>query len=212
MAFDYKKEYREFYLPPRKPGIICVPEMRFAAVRGHGDPNEEGGDYQHALSMLYAVSYTLKMSKMGAHRFEGYFDYVVPPLEGLWWQDGAATIDLSRKKELSWVAMIRLPEFAGEEALGWARAEAERKKSIDCARVEFFPYAEGDCVQCMHIGPYDTEPETLAVMRAFAEEHGWALDEGVERRHHEIYLSDPRRVAPEKRKTVLRQPLRRVEA
>ena len=208
MAFDYKKEYQEFYLPPRKPGIVCVPEMCFAAVRGHGDPNEEGGDYQRALSMLYAVSYTLKMSKMGAHRIEGYFDYVVPPLEGLWWQDGAATIDLSRKKELSWVAMIRLPEFAGEEALGWARAEAERKKSIDCARVEFFPYMEGDCVQCMHIGPYDNEPETVQMMDHFAKEQGYVLDFTSGRYHHEIYLSDVRLCKPENLKTVIRHPIR----
>ena len=161
MAFDFKKEYRQFYLPPRRPEIVRVPQMRFAAVRGHGDPNEAGGDYQRALSMLYAVCYALKMSKMGDHRIEGYFDYVVPPLEGLWWQEGADAVDLSRKEALSWISMIRLPEFAVEEEFCWARAEAARKKGVDCARVEYFAYAEGDCVQCMHVGPYDEEPATL---------------------------------------------------
>ena len=211
MAFDFKKEYRQFYLPPRRPEIVRVPKMHFAAVRGHGDPNEAGGDYQQALSMLYAVCYALKMSKMGDHRIEGYFDYVVPPLEGLWWQEGADAVDLSRKEALSWISMIRLPEFAVEEEFCWARAEAARKKGVDCARVEYFAYAEGDCVQCMHVGPYDAEPATLLAMRAFAEDNGWQLDMGEERRHHEIYLGDPRRVAPEKLKTVLRLPIRRIE-
>ena len=212
MAFDYKKEYREFYLPPRKPGIICVPEMRFAAVRGHGDPNEEGGDYQHALSMLYAVSYTLKMSKMGTHRIEGYFDYVVPPLEGLWWQEGAATIDLSRKKELIWVAMIRLPEFAGEEALDWARTEAERKKSIDCARVEFFPIRGGRLCAVHARRPLRYRAGN-ARGHARVRRRAWL---GARRRRgapppRDIFERPaPRRA--EKCKTVLRQPLRRDEA
>lgn len=207
MAFDYKREYKEFYLPPQKPQLIRVPEMRFAAVRGQGDPNEEGGAYQRALSALYALCYTLKMSKLGDHRIEGYFDYVVPPLEGLWWQEGAETVDLSRKDALSWISMIRLPDFVREEDFRWAQAEAARKKGLDCSAAEYFAYAEGDCVQCLHVGPYEEEPATLTEMRAFAAQNGWRLDVGDARRHHEIYLSDPRRVAPEKRKTVLRLPV-----
>lgn len=207
MPFDYKKEYREFYLPPKAPGLIRVPEMRFAAVRGQGDPNEEGGAYQRALSALYALCYTLKMSKLGDHRIEGYFDYVVPPLEGLWWQEGAETVDLSRKDALSWISMIRLPDFVREEDFRWAQTEAARKKGLDCSAAEYFAYDEGDCVQCLHVGPYEEEPATLAKMRAFAAQNGWRLDVGDARRHHEIYLSDPRRVAPEKRKTVLRLPV-----
>ena len=187
MPFDYKKEYREFYLPPKAPGLIRVPEMRFAAVRGQGDPNEEGGAYQRALSALYALCYTLKMSKLGDHRIEGYFDYVVPPLEGLWWQEGVETVDLSRKDALSWISMIRLPDFVREEDFRWAQAEAARKKGLDCSAAEYFA--------------------TLTEMRAFAAQNGWRLDVGDAHRHHEIYLSDPRRVAPEKRKTVLRLPV-----
>lgn len=209
MAFDYKKEYREFYLPPKKPSVVQVPPMRFVAVRGQGDPNEEGGEYQQALNLLYALAYTVKMSKMGAHRMEGYFDYIVPPLEGLWWQEGADAVDLTRKEALSWVSMIRLPEFVTEAEFRWAQAEAARKKGGDFSAAAFFEYAEGACVQCMHIGSYDEEPDTLAAMKAFAQENGWQLDLSEARRHHEIHLSDPRRCAPEKLKTVLRLPVKR---
>ncbi len=211
MAFDYKKEYREFYLPPKKPAIAEVPLMRFVAVRGQGNPNEEGGAYQRALNLLYGLAYTVKMSKMGDHRMEGYFDYVVPPLEGLWWQEGTETVDLAHKEALCWIAMIRLPEFVTQAEFRWAQEEAARKKGGDYSAAAYFEYEEGTCVQCMHVGSYDAEPATLAAMQAFAGANGWRLDLSDIRRHHEIYLSDPRRCAPERLKTVLRLPVKRAE-
>ncbi len=211
MAFDYKKEYREFYLPPKKPAIAEVPPMRFVAVRGQGNPNEEGGAYQRALNLLYGLAYTVKMSKMGDHRMEGYFDYVVPPLEGLWWQEGTETVDLAHKEALCWIAMIRLPEFVTQAEFRWAQEEAARKKGGDYSAATYFEYEEGTCVQCMHVGSYDAEPATLAAMQAFAGANGWRLDLSDIRRHHEIYLSDPRRCAPERLKTVLRLPVKRAE-
>ena len=211
MAFDYKKEYREFYLPPKKPAIAEVPLMRFVAVRGQGNPNEEGGAYQRALNLLYGLAYTVKMSKMGDHRMEGYFDYVVPPLEGLWWQEGTETVDLAHKEALCWIAMIRLPEFVTQAEFRWAQEEAARKKGGDYSAAAYFEYEEGICVQCMHVGSYDAEPATLAAMQAFAGANGWRLDLSDIRRHHEIYFSDPRRCAPERLKTVLRLPVKRAE-
>ena len=208
MTFDYKKEYKEFYLPPRTPGIVTVPAMNFLAVRGQGDPNQEGGAYKQALELLYAVAYTIKMSKMGKHKLEGYFDYVVPPLEGLWWQEGTHGVDYSRKADFRWISLIRLPEFVTREEFDWAVREATAKKKKDFSKVEFFTYDEGLCVQCMHLGSYDDEPETLARMNAFAAEQGYAVDFSETRFHHELYLSDPNRTAPEKRKTILRHPLK----
>ena len=210
MAFDYKKEYKEFYLPPRTPGIVTVPAMNFLAVRGQGDPNEEGGTYKQALELLYAVAYTIKMSKMGQYRLEGYFDYVVPPLEGLWWQEGRTGLDLRHKEALSWISLLRLPEFVTREVFQWAVQEASVKKGVDFSPVEFFPYAEGLCVQCLHLGPYDCEGETLQAMDAYAAAQGYALDIGPTRFHHEIYLGDPRRCKPENLKTVLRHPIRKL--
>ena len=208
MAFDYKKEYKEFYLPPRRPQIVEVPEMRFVAVRGSGNPNEEGGEYQSAMQLLYGLAFTIKMSKMGDHRIEGYFDYVVPPLEGLWWQDGASSLDLTHKESFRWISMIRLPEFVTKQEFDWAISEATRKKGLDFTRAEYFRYAEGTCVQCMHIGSYDAEGATIAAMEAFAAENGFATDCGDVRRHHEIYLSDARKCVPERLKTVIRIPVR----
>ena len=208
MAFDYKKEYKEFYLPPKAPGIVTVPAMSFLAVRGQGDPNEENGAYKQALDLLYAMAFTIKMSKLGQHRLEGYFDYVVPPLEGLWWQAGVCGVDYTRKAEFRWISLIRLPEFVTEEAFDWAVREATEKKQRDFSQVEFFPWEEGLCVQCMHIGPYDDEPATVAAMEAFAKEQGYGLDFSQGRFHHEIYLSDARRTRPEKLKTVIRQPVK----
>ena len=210
MAFDYKKEYREFYLPPRTPGLITVPAMNFLAVRGKGDPNEEGGAYKQALELLYGVAFTIKMSRLGKHRLEGYFDYVVPPLEGLWWQEGTQGVDDSRKAEFRWISLIRLPEFVTEEAFRWALREASEKKQRDFSQVEFFPWEEGLCVQCMHMGPYDDEPATVAAMEEYARERGYELDFSPGRFHHEIYLSDARRTKPERLKTVIRQPVRRM--
>ena len=208
MAFDYKKECQEFYLPPQTPGIVTVPTMNFLAVRGQGDPNEACGAYKQALELLYNVAYTIKMSKLGKRRLEGYFDYVVPPLEGLWWQEGVYGVDYTRKADFRWISLIRLPEFVTKEVFGWAVREAAEKKRRDFSQVEFFSWEEGLCVQCMHIGPYDNEPATVAAMEAFATEQGYGLDFSQGRFHHEIYLSDVRRTKPERLKTVIRQPVK----
>lgn len=207
-AFDYKKEYKEFYLPPRKPQIVEVPEMNFLAVRGMGDPNEEEGDYKAAIGLLYSIAYTIKMSKMGKHRIEGYFDYVVPPLEGFWWQDGVQGVDYTRKDQFQWISLIRLPEFVTREEFDWAIQEASVKKQMDFSKVEFFTYHERLCVQCMHIGPYDNEPVTVREMERYAKEQGYELDFSDQRYHHEIYLSDVRKCKPENLKTVIRQPIK----
>ena len=208
MAFDYKKEYKEFYLPKNKPGIVTIPPMNFIAVRGTGDPNVEGGAYKQSIGLLYGIAFTIKMSKRGSRQIEGYFDYVVPPLEGLWRQSGTESIDYSRKEDFQWISMIRLPEFVTKKDFEWAMSEAAAKKNTDYSKVEFFTYDEGLCVQCMHIGPYDDEPATIASMDAFAGEQGYALDINETRRHHEIYLSDARRCKPENLKTVIRHPIR----
>ena len=211
MAFDFKKEYKEFYMPKDTPGLITVPPMRYIAVRGQGDPNTEGGEYKRSISLLYGVAFTLKMSKKTDHRIDGYFDYVVPPLEGFWWQDGIEGVDYGRKDEFQWISCIRLPDFVTEADFRWAVAEAERKKKEDYSKVEFLQADEGLCVQCMHIGPYDAEPETVRRMHAFMEAEGYAADFSDTRRHHEIYLSDARKTAPEKLKTVIRHPIRKAE-
>ena len=208
MTFDYKKEYKDSYLPPKAPGIADIPEMNFVAVRGKGNPNDPNGEYKKALSLLYGISFTIKMSYKSIHRIEGYFPYVVPPLEGLWWQDGMTGIDYSHKEKFRWISMIRLPEFVTKEEFNWAVREAEKKKEADLSRTEFFTYKEGLCVQCMHIGSYDDEPATLRKMDEFLSENGYQPDLSGERLHHEIYLSDPRRTAPERLKTVIRQPIK----
>ena len=210
MPFDYKKEYKEFYLPPRTPQIVTVPRMNFIAVRGKGDPNEEEGEYKRALAMLYPVAYTIKMSYKGGRSIEGFFEYVVPPLEGFWWQEGVKGIDYANKQDFRWISLIRLPDFVSEADFDWAIGEAERKKKLELKQVEFFTYDEGPCVQCMHIGPYDDEPQTVAAMQEFAAAQGYAVDIGEERYHHEIYLSDVRKCAPEKLRTVLRLPERKI--
>ena len=211
MAFDYKKEYKEFYLPPKTPGIVTVPAMNFLAVRGQGDPNAEGGTYKRALELLSAVAFTIKMSKLGKHKLEGYFDYAVPPLEGLWWQEGGHGVDYTRKADFRWISLIRLPEFVTEDVFRWAVREATEKKQRDFSAVEFFPWEEGLCVQCMHIGPYDNEPATVSAMEEYARAQGYEEDFGEGRFHHEIYLSDARRCKPEKLKTVIRQPIKQAE-
>ncbi len=210
MAFDYKKEYKEFYLPKRKPELITIPPMNFIAVRGKGNPNEEGGAYKQSIGLLYGIAFTIKMSKMGDHRIDGYFDYVVPPLEGLWWQEGTEGIDYSRKEDFEWISMIRLPEFVTLEEFEWAIGEAEAKKKTDFSSVEYFTYDEGLCVQCMHIGAYDDEPATIEAMDAFAKAQGYQPDMAGPRFHHEIYLSDVRRCKPENLKTVIRHPVKTV--
>ena len=213
MAFDYKKEFKEFYLPSVKPQIVELPKMKFVAIRGKGNPNEEGGEYKNALEVLYAISYTIKMSKMGDHRIEGYFDYVVPPLEGFWWQRDKKEnvipgIDYSRKENLEWISLIRLPDFVVQKDFDWAKDSVQKKKGLDVSRTEFFNFMEGKCVQIMHIGSYDDEPATIKVMDDFALQKGFKLDFSEIRLHHEIYLSDPRKVSKDKLKTVIRHPIK----
>lgn len=212
MAFDYKKEYKEFYLPKNKPAIVDIPPMNFIAVRGSGDPNQPEGEYKAAMSMLYGIAFTIKMSKLGEHKIDGYFDYVVPPLEGFWWQEDTVGIDYSRKADFRWISLIRLPDFVTKADFDWAIAEATKKKHTDFSKAEFFTYHEGLCVQCMHIGAYDDEPATVALMDAYLRENGYQTDISESRFHHEIYLSDARKVAPERRKTVIRLPIKKIEA
>ena len=211
MAFDFKKEYKEFYMPKSKPEIVTVPKANYIAVRGKGDPNDEGGAYQQAVGILYAVAYTLKMSYKTDYRIEGFFDYVVPPLEGFWWQDGVGGIDYSDKSTFNWISVIRLPDFVTQKDFDWATGEAEKKKHLDCSKAEFLTIDEGLCVQIMHIGPFDDEPATVSMMNAYLLENGYENDFSGSRLHHEIYLSDARKVAPEKWKTVIRHPIKRKE-
>ncbi len=210
MVFDYKKEYKEFYMPKNKPGIVEVPEMNYIAVRGQGDPNAEGGEYKRSIELLYGIAFTIKMSKKGSRQIEGYFDYVVPPLEGFWWQEGKTEIDYAHKEDFQFISVIRLPDFVTKSDFAWAVQEASEKKKTDFSKVEFWTYHEGLCVQCMHLGSYDDEPATVELMHRFMEEQGYALDITGQRMHHEIYLSDARRTAPEKLKTVIRHPVRKV--
>lgn len=209
MSFDYKKEYKEFYLPKNTPTIVEVPKMNFIAVRGTGNPNEEGGTYQQAIGLLYGLAYTLKMSYKNNHPIDGYFPYVVPPLEGFWWQENVQGIDYAHKENFHWISVIRLPDFITESDFAWAKEEATKKKKIDFSKAEFFSYEEGLAVQCMHIGSYDEEPKTVAVMHQYMEEQGYQLDITEKRYHHEIYLSDPRKSTLENCKTVVRHPIRR---
>lgn len=210
MTFDFKKEQKELYLPKSTPEIVEVPAMNYVAVRGMGDPNEPDGAYQQAIGILYSVSYTIKMSYKGSHKIDGFFEYVVPPLEGFWWQDGGSGIDYSDKSGFHWISVIRLPEFVTREELAWAVQEAEKKKKIDCSAAEFLTLQEGLCVQLMHTGSYDSEPESVARMDRFLSENGYQNDFSDSRLHHEIYLSDPRKTLPEKQKTVIRHPIRKL--
>ena len=208
MAFDFKKEYKEFYRSKRVPEIVTVPKANYIAVRGMGDPNQEGGAYQSAVSILYAVAYTLKMSYKTDYRIEGFLEYVVPPLEGFWWQEGVDGIDYGDKSTFHWISVIRLPEFVTKKDFDWAVEEAARKKKLDCSLAEFLTIEEGLCVQIMHIGPFDHEPSTVALMDQYIAENGYANDMNENRLHHEIYLSDARKATPEKWKTIIRHPIR----
>ena len=209
MAFDFRKEYKEFYMSKSVPEIVTVPKANYIAVRGMGDPNQEGGTYQSAVSILYAVAYTLKMSYKTDYRIEGFFEYVVPPLEGFWWQEGVDGIDYGDKSTFHWISVIRLPEFVTKKDFDWAVEEAARKKKLDCSLAEFLTIEEGLCVQIMHIGPFDHEPSTVALMDQYIAENGYANDMNETRLHHEIYLSDARKAAPEKWKTIIRHPIRK---
>ena len=210
MPFDYKKEYKEFYMPKNKPEIVIVPKANYIAVRGKGDPNEEDGAYQQAISVLYAVAYTLKMSYKTNHKIAGFFEYVVPPLEGFWWQEHIDGVDYTDKSVFNWISVIRLPDFITKEDFEWAVDTAAKKKKLDCSSAEFLTIDEGLCVQIMHLGAFDDEPATVALMDAYLERNGYANDLNKERLHHEIYLSDARKVAPEKRKTVIRHPIKKI--
>ena len=235
MVLDYKKEYKEFYMPKGTPSIVTVPKMNYIAVRGSGNPNDEDGEYKQAIGLLYGIAFTIKMSKKSNRQIDGYFDYVVPPLEGFWWQgaasakpnlnaetdmpptegrgrflgEGVSGIDYDHKEDFQWISVIRLPDFVSKEDFEWAVSEATAKKKQDFSKVELFTYDEGLCVQCMHIGSYDDEPATVEAMHRFMEEQGYVLDITDQRMHHEIYLSDARKVAPEKLKTVVRHPIRK---
>lgn len=210
MTFDFKKEYKEFYMPKSKPELVNVPKANYIAVRGKGDPNEEGGAYKQAIGVLYAVAYTLKMSYKTDHRIDGFFEYVVPPLEGFWWQDGVDGVDYSDKASFNWISVIRLPDFITKADFVWAVETATQKKKMDCSAAEFLTIDEGLCVQIMHIGAYDDEPATVALMDAFLQKNGYVNDFSAGRLHHEIYLSDARKTAPEKLKTVIRHPIKKV--
>ena len=209
IPFDYKKEYKALYLPKEMPSIVEVPSMQYAAVRGHGDPNEPDGEYGRAVAVLYGISYTIKMSYKGSRKVDGFFEYVVPPLEGFWWMEGGAPgVDYRNKSGFNWISIIRVPEFVTEEVFAWAKEEAQRKKRIDTSLAELITVSEGLCVQCLHIGSYNEEPATVAKMDHYRMEQGYENDISDRRRHHEIYLSDPRKVFPERMKTVIRHPVR----
>ena len=208
MAFDFKKEYKEFYLPKNKPEIISVPKANFIAVSGEGNPNEPDGAYQRAISILYAVAYTLKMSDRTGHKMDGFFQYVVPPLEGFWKTD-TGVIDYGRKDAFQWISVIRLPDFVKPEDLDWAVETAGKKKHLDCSPAKFWTVDEGLCVQMMHLGPFDAEPASIAQMEEYIHARDYVSDFTDTRLHHEIYLSDARRVPPEKWKTVLRHPIQK---
>ena len=210
MAFDYKKEYKEFYMPKNRPSIVNLPKMNYLAIRGKGDPNEKEGDYKNTIGLLYGVAYTIKMSYKSNYKIEGFFQYVVPPLEGFWWQDDIKGMDYERKEELNFISLIRLPDFVSEKDFEWAIEEATKKKQQDYSRVEFFTYDEGLCVQCMHLGAYDDEPATVDLMHQYMRENGYELDITDQRYHHEIYLSDPRKCDVNKLKTVIRHPIKKI--
>ena len=209
MAFDFKKEFKEFYMPKNKPAIVTVPKANYIAVRGKGNPNEEGGAYKQAIFVLYAVAYTLKMSYKTDYKIEGFFEYVVPPLEGFWWQENVEGVDYSNKDTFNWISVIRLPDFVTKDDFNWAVDTATKKKKLDCSSAEFLTIDEGLCVQIMHIGPFDNEPKSVAIMDAYLAENGYENDLSDTRLHHEIYMSDARKVTPEKWKTVIRHPIRK---
>ncbi len=209
MAFDYKKEYKEFYMPKNKPSIVEIPKMNYIVVRGKGDPNEENSEYKNSIGLLYSIAFTIKMSYKTPYQIKGYFSYVVPPLEGLWWQEDTKGLDYTRKKDMCFISMIRLPDFVTKQDFDWAISEATQKKKQDFSKVEFFTYEEGICVQCMHIGSFDREVETVDLMQQYIEKEGYILDINEDRFHHEIYLSDPRKCAEDKLKTVIRHPIKK---
>ena len=211
MAFDFKKEFKEYYQPKNKPEIVNIPSINYLAVRGSGDPNDETGDYKKALESLYAVAYTLRMSYKTDYKINGFYEYIVPPLEGFWWQDGTDGVNYADKTSFNWISVIRLPDFISGKDIEWAVRTATKKKKTDCSQVKFLTVNEGLCVQIMHIGPYDNEPVTVKLMDDYLAQNGYENDLNSERMHHEIYLSDPRKCLPEKMKTVIRHPVKRLD-
>lgn len=209
MKLDYKKTYKEMYLPKNMPSIISIPRINYIAVRGKGNPNEENSEYKESIGLLYGIIFTIKMSKYTNYQIEDYFDFVVPPLEGLWWQEDRSGIDYNKKEDFHFLSLIRLPEFVTKDILDWAIQEATIKKKVDFSKVEYFTYEEGLCVQCMHIGSYDDEPSTILLMDKYIQEQGYELDFQT-RFHHEIYLSDPRKTAKDRCKTVIRHPIKKI--
>ena len=209
MAVDLKKEYKALYGAKNKPEIVDVPTANYIAVRGKGNPNEEGGAYQKAVGVIYSIAYTLKMSYKSDYKIEGFYEYVVPPLEGFWWQDDVDGVDYSDKTTFNWISIMRLPEFVTKKDFEWAVEEASRKKKMDCSSAEFLTVEEGLCVQILHIGAFDDEPATVAIMDAYLEDNGYQNDMNDKRLHHEIYLSDARKVEPAKRKTIIRHPIKK---
>jgi len=207
---DYKKDQKPLYQPKTTPAIVEVEEMQFVAVEGRGDPNDENGEYQSAIEVLYGIQYAIKMSKKGNNVPKGYFDYVVPPLEGFWWLENEAGFTPENKSKYCWISLIRLPEFVDESVFEWACKEVSKKKKIDTSKAKLLKIEEGLCVQCLHIGSYDNEPETLKLIAGFIEENGLQSDINDVRRHHEIYLSDPRKTEISNLKTVLRVPVKRL--
>ena len=222
------KQHRFLEYQENKPEIVKIPPMNYVAVRGKGNPNVECGDYQQAISILYAVAYTLKMSYKTDYKIEGFFEYVVPPLEGFWWQgeqhsvdaemrtdrtdrrENVKGIDYSNKDTFNWISVIRLPDFITEKDFAWAVQTATKKKKIDCSPAEFLTIDEGLCVQIMHQGSFDSEPATVALLEDYLKEQGYENNINEQRLHHEIYMSDARKVAPEKWKTVIRHPIKKV--
>lgn len=211
MAFDLKKEFKEYYQPKNIPEIVNIPSINYLAVRGSGDPNDETGDYKKALESLYAVAYTLRMSYKTDYKINGFYEYIVPPLEGFWWQDGTDGVNYADKTSFNWISVIRLPDFISGKDIEWAVRTATKKKKTDCSQVKFLTVNEGLCVQIMHIGPYDNEPVTVKLMDDYLAQNGYENDLNSERMHHEIYLSDPRKCLPEKMKTVIRHPVKRLD-
>ena len=209
MVFDFKKEFKQLYNPKTKPSIINIEQTNYIAVRGSGNPNDENSEYKQSISLLYPIAYSIKMSKKGAYKIPGYFDFVVPPLEGFWWQEGIEGVDHSNKEGFKFISLIRMPDFVTKEVFEWTIEATTLKKKEDFSKVEFFTYNEGLCAQCMHIGPYDNEPETVELMHELMKNEGYELDISDKRFHHEIYISDVRKTAPEKLKTIIRHPIRK---
>ena len=210
MAFDFKKEFKEFYKPGKKPSIIEIPKFNYIAVRGKGNPNKEESEYNKSIQLLYPIIFTIKMSKMTDVKLEGYFDFVVPPLEGLWWTSNFEEFDYTNKDDFNFISMIRLPDFVSEDIFKWAVDEATRKKGLDFSKVEYFTYDEGLCVQAMHVGAYDDEPKTMEKLFKLISKEDYVYDLSKTRFHHELYLSDPRRCKEENLKTVVRIPIKKV--